>query len=271
MNRSACLTRRLAGLASLASALATTLPLPAGAQALFGARELPQERFVLVAAPIGDGTRAQLNIYEQITDRRPCFATSGANPARVDPLLGSFDFTGICSRYLDANGYSLRIGGEDLATVYRISVVRSGNDNLLLAAPTRNQPGPEMVVARTQGHDAGFLLFMPEPGWKLMRRHFGNRALGHLYIYRETWPGAENSTGTGAGSTQVKPVAPAQPPLPGSKELPSSGSPVQSGKQPLPEAVPSSKLPEQPVLTPRPLPAPGTVAPAAGGTVPKTP
>ena len=27
----------------------------------------------------------------------------------VDPLLASFDFTGICNRYIDGNGYSLRI------------------------------------------------------------------------------------------------------------------------------------------------------------------
>jgi hypothetical protein len=197
-------------------------------QALFGAREVPQERFVLVAAPIGDGSRAQLNIYEQITDRRPCFASSGASPARVDPLLGSFDFTGICSRYLDANGYSVRVGGDDLATTYRLSVVRSGNDNLLLAAPTRNQSGPEMVVARTQGNDTGFLLFVPEPGWKLMRRHFGNRALGHLYLYRDTWP-----TAAAASEGTPKPAAPPQLTVP-VPAVPSSGVKTPGGATPPP-------------------------------------
>jgi len=165
---------------------------PAEAQAaLFNALELDQSKFVLVAAPIGDGLRAQLNIYEQVSDRRPCFSTSGSSPARVEPLLGSFDFTGICSRYLDANGYSLRVGGSDLGTVYRLSVVRQGSDNILLAAPGRNQGGPEMVVARTQGHSDGFLQLVPELGWRLMRRQFGTRALGHVYLYRDTWPGQE--------------------------------------------------------------------------------
>jgi len=250
VNRSACLTLRLAGLACLAPTLATTMAQAAAAQALFGAREVPQERFVMVAAPIGDGTRAQLNIYEQITDRRPCFATAGASPARVEPLLGSFDFTGICSRYLDANGYSLRVGGEDLATTYRISVVRSGKDNLLLAAPTRNQPGPEMVVARTQGHDAGFLLFVPEPGWKLMRRHFGNRALGHLYLYRETWPGAANATGT--GTVPAKPVVPVEGSAPQTKGQPKTEPQPKTAPQPKTEPLPTTA--PQPKLEPQPLP-----------------
>lgn len=184
------------------SVLLPTLPVllglavagPVRAQgALFSAAEMDQSKFVLVAAPIGDGLRAQLNIYEQVSDRRPCFSTSGASPARVEPLLGSFDFTGICSRYMDGNGYSLRVGGSDLGTVYRLSVVRQGSDNILLAAPGRNQGGPEMVVARTQGHSDGFLMFVPEPGWKLMRRQFGKRTLGHVYIYRDTWPGQETA------------------------------------------------------------------------------
>ena len=43
---------------------------PARAGALFAAVDVPQERFVLVSAPIGDGTRGQLNIYEQLNGKR---------------------------------------------------------------------------------------------------------------------------------------------------------------------------------------------------------
>ncbi|NQV09696.1 MAG: DUF3747 domain-containing protein [Cyanobacteria bacterium] len=252
--RLAQLTLRLAGLALLASAFPLASPMAGRAQALFAARDVEQERFVLVAAPIGDGSRSQLNIYEQINDRRPCFTSSGASPARVEPLLGSFDFTGICSRYLDANGYSLRIGETDLGTVYRISVVRSGNDNVLMAAPTRNNPGPDMIVARTNGQAPGFLLFNPEPGWKLMRRHFGNRALGHLYLYRETWPGDENvQTETAVPpATEVAPGAAAGPA--GTKALTS------------PPAVPPSAVPSPAVSSPAvpsTPPAGAPVAPAA--------
>ncbi len=213
MKRSDRLPHALASLALL-PLLAGALPAVRAQGALFDAREVDQTRFVLVAAPIGDGTRAQLNIYEQISNRRPCFATSGSSPARVDPLLGSFDFTGICTRYIDANGYSLRVGGTDLATVYRLSVVRQGSDNILLAAPTRGQSGPEMIVARTNGHDSGFLQFVPEPGWRLMRRHFGNRALGHVYLYRESWPGQETAAPTSSAPAPVAPMpaAPKTPP-----------------------------------------------------------
>lgn len=206
----------LRSLSTLVSSLPALLVLgipaagPVAAQgALFSARDLDQSKFVIVAAPIGDGLRAQLNIYEQVSDRRPCFSTSGSSPARVEPLLATFDFTGICSRYMDGNGYSLRVGGSDLGTVYRLSVVRQGSDNILLAAPGRNQAGPEIVVARTQGHSDGFLLFVPEPGWKLMRRHFGNRALGHVYLYRDTWPGQEAvQSGAQAPATTTSGQAP---------------------------------------------------------------
>ena len=165
-------------------------PNPAMANALFQAADLSQERFVLVAAPIGDGVRAQLNIYEQVKPTRPCFAVAPGAPALVEPLLATFDFSGICSRFIDANGYSVRVGGADLATSYRLTVQRQSADNVLLAVPTKAGAGPEMLVARTQGPGSGFLQLVFEPGWQLKRRAFGGRNLGHVYIYRDAWPEA---------------------------------------------------------------------------------
>lgn len=221
---------------------------PVAAQgALFSARDLDQSKFVLVAAPIGDGLRAQLNIYEQVSDRRPCFSTNGSSPTRVEPLLATFDFTGICSRYMDGNGYSLRVGGSDLGTVYRLSVVRQGSDNILLAAPGRNQAGPEVVVARTQGHSDGFLLFVPEPGWKLMRRHFGNRALGHVYLYRDTWPGQEavqSEAQAPAATTTSSSQAPATNP-------PAASSPASG---PAASAAPATPVTLSPIPRTKPKP-----------------
>lgn len=159
------------------------------AASLFEAVEVDEQRLVLVAAPIGStGSRAQLHIYEQLNDRRPCYAVTGGQPALVDPLLATFNFTGICGRYLDANGYSLRIGGSDLGTVYRLSVVRVNDDNLLLAVPTRPDAGPEMVVARTRGAGSDYLQLVLEPGWRLMRRAYNGRNLGHVYFYQDNWP-----------------------------------------------------------------------------------
>ena len=176
--------------AVLTAAVATALPQAAKAQgSVFTAADVDESQFVMVSAPIGKGESSQLNIYEQRTTARPCFAVSGASPAVVDPLLASFDFTGICNRYIDGNGYSLRIGGDDLGTRYRLSVVKTGSDIELLAVPTRVPSRPTMVVARSGGPGNGFLKLNLEPGWKLMRRQYGKRMLGHLYVYRDDMPG----------------------------------------------------------------------------------
>ena len=187
---------------------------PVAAGSLFQIAELNQQNFVLVSAPIGDGTRAQLNIYEQLNNRRPCYATHGNQPAQVNPLLTTFDFTGICGRFLDANGYSVRVGGTDLAPTYRLSVIRRADDNVLLAVPTTPGAGPEMVVARTQGAGDGFLQLVLEPGWELKRRAYNGRNLGHVYLYRADWPGG--------GEAVASPVLPSLP------ELPGNGLPGQS-------------------------------------------
>jgi hypothetical protein len=190
------LSARSLPLAACAAVLGAGLGAPAiAAGALFEAADLSQDRFVLVAAPIGDGTRAQLNIYEQLKPTRPCFAVAPGVPATVEPLLATFDFTGVCSRFIDANGYSVRVGGADLATSYRLTVYRQSGDNLLLAVPTKAGAGPEMVVARTQGSGTGFLQLVFEPGWQLKRRAYGGRALGHVYLYRDSWPAAVNQQG----------------------------------------------------------------------------
>ncbi len=181
-------------LAVFASALATGLPQVANAQgSVFTAADVDESQFVMVSAPIGKGESSQLNIYEQRTSARPCFAVSGASPAVVDPLLASFDFTGICNRYIDGNGYSLRIGGDDLGTRYRLSVVKTGSDVELLAVPTRDPSRPTMVVARSGGPGNGFIKLNLEPGWKLMRRQYGKRMLGHLYVYRDGMPGSPDA------------------------------------------------------------------------------
>lgn len=224
---------------------------------LFVAAEVDQSKFVIVAAPIGDGYRAQLNIYEQRSGSRSCFAIRAEGGAAVvDPLLAKFDFTGICNRFIDGNGYSLRVGAQDLGTLYSMSVVRKGNDNLLMAFPSRPGVGPEMVIARSGGHtqNSDYLLLQPEPGWKLMRRQFGGRNLGHVYLYRDGMPesavAADQTTPSEAKTSVVKPaVVTPQPPAP-----------------PLAEASPTKTAAVKPELstpTPQSVGEPVVVAPAA--------
>ena len=65
-------------------------------------------------------------------------------------------------------------------------------------------------VDRAVGNRAGrrFLLLVPEPGWKLMRRTFGGRALGHVYVYRETLPASPVAA---PAAPQAPAVAPPRP------------------------------------------------------------
>lgn len=249
------------------AALAVT---PVRAQALFDAGEVVQERFVLVAAPIGTSDRYQLNIYEQITDRRPCYAFGPGLPTAVNPLLATFDFTGICNRYIDANGYSLRVGGTDLATLYRLTVRNDGTGTVLVAAPAKDGAGPEMVIARSGGPIAGFHRLQFEPGWKLMRRQFGGRRLGHLYVYNDgrqvangqpPAPVASPTLPAGPTPASVKPV-----PTPAAAAPRPAVSPVTAPAGPAtPAAASPLKTPPSPVGKPSaaaPPPPPAAAAPA---------
>ena len=166
----------------------TSVPAVLAQGSLFTAVPVDVSKFILVSAPIGSGERSQLNIYEQRSDKRPCFAVSGRAPAVVDPLLSKFDFTGICNRYIDGNGYSLRIGGDDLGTRYRLTVVNTGGDMELVASPTRDSSQPSFLVATTGAAGRGFLQFNLEPGWTLKRRAYGKKTLGHIYVFRDSAP-----------------------------------------------------------------------------------
>ena len=55
----------------------------------------------------------------------------------------------------------------------------------LRAAPTRDRSQPVLLVATTGGPGSGFLKFNLEPGWGLVRRAYGKKALGHIYVYRD--------------------------------------------------------------------------------------
>ena len=224
---------------SLAASV-TLWPQAATAQSMFAAAELDPQRFVLVASPVGSSGRYQLNIYEQVNGRKPCFAIGAGKPAAVNPLLATFDFTGICSRYIDANGYSVRVGPSDLAGTYRLLVRSEAGDTLLVALPTKAGAGPEMVVARAGGAASGFHKLDFEPGWRLMRRQFRGRNLGHVYLFNEAWPGAASPNSATA-------------------PLPAAGTPASSGA----------------ATAPRPLAATGAGAasttPAAAVPLPKTP
>jgi len=171
------------------SAVLASFVIPHSALAVggFGQHELDQSRLIAVAAPVGNSDEHQLLILEQISDQRPCWTESGSNPTIVDPLMLSFDFTGICSRSTDANGYSLRINGQDLALHYNFRIVERNNDLVLVAtlSDPGNRDAPAIEIGRTYGNTDGFARIVLDPGWKFTKRTLDGRVLGHVYLTYE--------------------------------------------------------------------------------------
>ena len=102
----------------------------------------------------------------------------------MEPSLNRFNFSGICKRYLDSNGYSLRSGGQDLGTRFRFRLNQSGA-SLRLEALDPQQRAPIMVgQAAVPAHrdPNGFVALQLEPGWALERRVYQGRQLNHLYF-----------------------------------------------------------------------------------------
>jgi hypothetical protein len=224
--------------------LGSAVALPALAQApQFGAVPVDISKFVLVASPIGSGSKHQLLIIEQVSNKKQCWSENGAGPTMIDPLLLNYDFTGICDRKIDSNGYSIRMAGTDLALQYRISVVRRDNDMLLLGRPVRK--GPEMLLGRTGGITTGFAKFQLEPGWQLMRRTYKDKPVGHLYLITDQVPVGLDLT----------PRSAAEAPPNSAPNLP----PATSTSSTLPVPVPVGTPPATPSVQPAAVAPPETL------------
>jgi len=168
-------------LAALAMTVLSTVNVASEAIAVeFGQREVEQERFVAMAVPRAYGY--SLVIVEQVSNSTPCWSESGSNPIQVDPLLLNFDFTGICGRATDSNGYSVRMGGEDLALSHSLSVRGVGDDILLVATSRENPYDEPIVIGRSYGVSNGFVKIILEPGWRFAKRTYQDKTLGHTYF-----------------------------------------------------------------------------------------
>ena len=111
-------------LAAVLFGTAGWLPAAQSASGLFDSKSLQQNRFAVLAQPVGQ-SNWKLLVLEQIKQRPRCWTPR--SDGLVDPTLNTFNFAGICSRYLDSNGYSLRSGGEDLGGRFRLSLRQRGN------------------------------------------------------------------------------------------------------------------------------------------------
>jgi len=179
----------LAGAALVATAVAGAVPgfglMPRGqAGELFEARAVDPGRYAVLGRPLGNGEWTLL-VLEQIQPSPLCWQRRP--DGLVDPRLNRFDFTGICGRYLDSNGYSVRLGNQEGSGLgggpLRLRLELSGQDlRLLASSPALSQDllvGRASVPARDR--DA-FVALQLNPGWELQRRRYGGQTLNHLYF-----------------------------------------------------------------------------------------
>ena len=160
--------------------LALLLPNTLAARGIFESKPLAQDRFAVLAQPVGR-TGWKLLVLEQIKRKPLCWRPRA--DGLVAPTLNSFNFAGICSRYLDSNGYSLRSGGSDLGRRVRLRVIQRGS-TLQLQAFNPDQKAP-IVVGRAplpSRQRNGFVRLKLNDDWQLERRAYQGRTLSHLYF-----------------------------------------------------------------------------------------
>lgn len=178
----------------------------------FDTTEVNPGNFIAVAAPFGEN-KYQLLIIEQLSNQRACWQESGNNPVIIEPLLLNFDFTGICGRSTDSNGYSLRMNGQDLGLDYLLRIVQRNGELVLVGT---SKTGQNIEIGRTRGISNGnFQKLVLDPNWRFTRRTYQGRALGHIYLTSDV----------------TAPVTPAVTNIP----------------QPLPPAATREPLPAEPV------------------------
>ena len=222
---------RAAGLTAM-GLIGAGLPLEGAARSLFDSTVLPQERFAVLAQPVGSA-QWKLLVLEQIKTHPPCWTPR--QDGLVEPSLNRFDFTGICKRYLDSNGYSLRSGGQDLGTRFRFRLKQTGA-SLKLEALDPQQRAPLLVgQAPLPRRDSnGFVALQLEPGWTLERRVYQGRPLNHLYFAHQApvnrLLALASSQGQRSGFSRLgapmPPVAP--PPLPSTRATRKTASRIAS-------------------------------------------
>jgi N-acetylmuramoyl-L-alanine amidase len=173
--------------------VAVSLPFGSALAVTFGQKEVDQAKFIAIAKPVGQDAH-QLVILEQISDKQPCWSESSGQPVIVDPLLLKFDFTKICGRSTDANGYSIRIDGQDLGGKYTLRIRYRNNEMVLVGSPDDTKD-PEIVIGRVNSIVKDFVKIQLDPSWYFSKRTFTTpktdktpetvKVLGHVYLTRD--------------------------------------------------------------------------------------
>lgn len=153
----------------------------AGAQTLFDSAPLRPERAIALAQPLA-GNRWNLVLLEQLQAGVNCWQrlADGSVLNMADGVRNE----AFCGRYSSSSAYSLRVGGSDLTSPWRLRL-EAGNDRLELQATSPQSAAPLLVASAPLPAGAGGGAFTPlelEPGWTLERRSYNGRSLNHLYL-----------------------------------------------------------------------------------------
>lgn len=162
---------------------------PAQANFTFDAVKIDQEQVIAIAMPLKNlqGYSAyKLMILEQYSHERSCWNESegGVYPILVDPLLVNFDFSGICRRATDSNGYSIRVDNNDLSMSHRLILQNVGDEIQLVGV---SESGDKILIGKTRGIADGMMKIFLEPGWQFTKRSYQDRVLGHFYFTYESF------------------------------------------------------------------------------------
>ena len=170
----------------------------------FSETPLDQDKIIAVARPYGEG-KYDLLVIEQVPGKRSCWTEKGQNPVLIDPLLINFDFTGICRRSTDSNGYSIRLDGNDLGLDYLLRIVNSGGELHLVGTPRSNKHS-EIILGSTQGFSSGFMKINLYSGWQFTKRTYQNKILGHFYLSGSQMAIAQGQNTTTFSSASTSPA-----------------------------------------------------------------
>ncbi len=218
-------------------------------------QELDVNGVTVVASPYQGGAMHQLLIVEQLTNARACWSEQKNQTAAnqtitvVNPLLADFDFSGICGRATDSNGFSVRMGGRDFDWRYTMQVVAQNGDLRLIARSTvKNQSIPDLLVGRVGGLTSGFAKINLEPGWRITRRVAQGKLTGHFYLTSDRTLEQVIATMQPATSPEMTPVAPIVFPVatPVPSSMPSSMPSPALSTPPLVFSSPSVSVPPSP-------------------------
>ncbi len=243
-------------LATLAISIVTTRPF-LHAAVTFGQKEIEQSRFIVMTVPRGQ-TAYNLLMIEQLatsTTQRACWQVNNDAAQTVEPLLLNFNFAGICGRGTDSNAFSIRMAGEDLGLKYTLRLVERGSVVVLVATPT-DRTLPELELGRTRANLRDYMKIDLDPGWRLTRRTYNGRDLGHVYF-------TNNLSLTTIAAQQPQPPSspsPSPQPFPSPSPSPSIRSSPSPSPAPTPVASPTPSASPSASPSPIPVPSPSSTA-----------